>query len=99
MEYQNEKEYNEELASVIAELQKRIELAREIVKLFGIEKEVKALKKIMFADEVLRLLKNSKWINAYPTTDDIKDIKKTAYEDGYHSGYSDGEDDATDYLD
>ena len=98
MKYQNEKEYNEELVSVIAEQEKRIELAREILKMFGIEKETKALKDIMFADKVLRLLKNSKWINAYPTTNDIKDIKKTAYEDGYHSGYSDGEDES-DYID
>ena len=96
MEYQNEKEYNEELASVIAEQEKNIELANKLVETFGIEK---GRVEFEFANKVLRLLKNSKWINAYPTANDIKDIKKAAYENGYNSGYDDGEDDATDYLD
>ena len=50
-------------------------------------------------DRIRDLLQQSKWINAYPTVDDLKEAKKIAFEDDYNSGYNDGEDDATDYLD
>ena len=72
---------------------------RDKAKLFNALESFSVYSTPRLLDRIWDLLQQSKWINAYPTADDIKDIKKAAYEDGYHSGYSDGEDDATDYFD
>lgn len=87
--YTSNEQYEKDKAKFIADIER----------FAGIQKMLHGTLEHREAEDLANLLKQSKWINAYPTADDIKDIKKAAYEDGYHSGYSDGEDDATDYFD
>ena len=44
-------------------------------------------------DDVTDLLKQSKWIGAYPTENDINKTKLNAYADGYRTGYINGAND------
>ena len=98
MEYQNEKDYEGRKKLLMDNLYNTARMLHN-AQCKHIEKlpsRVDSLFNIF--TEIMDVLRQSKWINAYPTADDIKKAKKIAFEDGYHSGYTDGEDES-DYID